>query len=323
MQTAEELVIPTWLIPSLYGDVRLEADRTVEGMEATILVAQNLSPTEEAAMEILRRRAIAEPRKFWPLRIGKIPWATAEDFRPIVEKTYRETEVKVRLRAPIAAVAAVLGRAMKPGRRIVSVVKFADGRIEEIHGAATTVTSAATAMTTALALPAKTEKEIVKTEKKKDSIVKKVVVEVAATVAAPTIGCPAPDFGKSEVRARRVLLTFLDDRQKEDLQKTGRFVTKGQDTGRRYLLSLRDGPEGLMRTGGRGVYDLDASSSPRCGLNPRDVSFHGGPLCVHDWTVPPSEEVLAIHLMLSLPGRESLMRRLPEILGQQPRSGLR
>jgi len=83
------------------------------------------------------------------------------------------------------------------------------------------------------------------------------------------------------------------------------------------LLSLRDGPEGLLRTGGRGVYDLDgmtkASGIATC--DGRGV-YYGGPLCVHDWTVPPSEEVLAIHLMLSLPGRERLMRRLPEILGR-------
>lgn len=320
METTENLSIQiqSWLIPSLYGDVRLEADRTDPEHEATILIAQNLSPTEEAAMEILRRRAIAEPRKFGPLRIGRVPWATAEDFRPIVEKTYRETEIKVRLRAPIAAVSSILGRAMKPGRRVVSVVKFADGKIEEISTGKTTETSVGKAMTTMLALPpASTEKGIEKIEKKKDSIVKRAVTAVAVTVAAPTIGCPAPDFGKSEVRARRVLLTFLDDRQKEDLQKTGRFITKGQDTGRRYLLSLRDGPEGLLRTGGRGVYDLDGMT-PQIRKDPvRGLGlFSGGPLCVHDWTVPPSEEILAIHLMLSLPGREQLMRRLPEILGR-------
>lgn len=307
----ETLLIPTWYIPSFYGDVRLEADRTDPDNEATILVAQNLTPTEEAAMEILRRRAIAKPKKFGPISIGKIPWATAEDFRPIAEKTYRETEVKVRLLAPIAAVSAVLARAMKPGRRIVSVVKFADGKIEEIHGAATTATAAATAMTTALALPPpSTEKAIERVEKKKDSIAKKALVEAAATVAAPTLGCPSPDFGKSEVRARRVLMAFLDDQQKEDLQKTGRFISKGRDTGRRYLLALRDGPEGLLRTGGRGVYDLDRMTRASAG------TYYGGPLCVHDWTVPPSEEVLAIHLMLNLPGREGLMRRLPEILGR-------
>ena len=303
-ESTANLRIPRWYIPSLYGDVRLEADRTVvdadgKVAEATLLYAQNLSPTEEAAMEALRRRALAEPAKIGPLRIGRVPWASAEDFRPIADKTYREAEVKVRLRAPIEAVQRVLARAMKPGRRVVSAVRFSDGRVEEVRVAET----ASGATSTALALPAATG-----AKGEKGNLAK--AVEAAVTVATPTIGCPAPDFGRSEVRARRVLLAFLDERQREDLLATGRFVSKGQDTGRRYLLSLRDGPEGLLRTGGRGVYDLDKRRSDDGGL------LCGGPLCVHDWTVPPSEEALAIHLMLSLPGRERLMRTLPEVLGR-------
>ena len=312
------LEIPRWYIPSLYGDVRLEVDRTGMsadgGPEATILYAQSLSPTEELAMEALRRRALAEPTRVGPLRIGRVPWASAEDFRPIADKSYRETEVRVRLRAPIAAVQKVLAKAMKPGRRVVSAVRFTDGRIEEVFVAQTTV-AGVTTTTTALALPAASKGA------KKDALAKVAKVEAAVSVAAPTIGCPAPDFGKSEVRARRVLLAFLNERQRTDLVATGRFVTRGQDTGRRYLLSLRDGPEGLLRTGGRGVYDLDAaeattrrgwSSSTRI----NGTALCGGPLCVHDWTVPPSEEALAIHLMLSLPGRERLMRALPEVVGR-------
>ena len=310
------LEIPRWYIPSLYGDVRLEADRTGE-QESTVLYAQNLSPTEELAMEALRRRALAEPTRIGSLRIGRVPWASAEDFRPIADKSYRETEVRVRLRAPIAAVQKVLAKAMKPGRRVVSAVRFTDGRVEEVRVAQTEVAGVATT-TTALALPASSRGD---ESAKKDALAKgaKVAkVEAAVSVAAPTIGCPAPDFGKSEVRARRVLLAFLDERQRADLVATGRFVTRGQDTGRRYLLSLRDGPEGLLRTGGRGVYDLDEAEATRRGRAGRslDGPLHGGPLCVHDWTVPPSEEALAIHLMLSLPGRERLMRALPEVVGR-------
>lgn len=36
------------------------------------------------------------------------------------------------------------------------------------------------------------------------------------------------------------------------------------------------------------------------------------PLCVHDWSVPPPEEMLAIHLCLSIPGYEHYVRTLPE-----------
>ena len=281
MQSERTIEVPTWFLPSYYGDVRLEA----EGETATVVYAQDLSPTEEVAMEVLRRRALKNTM------LSK-PWAVESDFRPIAEKSYRETEVRVRLLAPIAKVASVLSRAMKPGRQTVSVVKFAGGRMEEVRSAKTS--------STAIVLVDKPG------EKKKTSALAKTdkkVVEAAVTIAKPTIGCPSPDFGQREIRARRVLDVFLDDRQRADLRATGRFVCVGQDTGRRYLLSLRDGPEGLSRTGMRSVFDLDA---PEPGLR-------SGPLCVHDWTVPSAEELLAIHLCLSLPGRERAVRSLPEV----------
>ena len=36
-------------------------------------------------------------------------------------------------------------------------------------------------------------------------------------------------------------------------------------------------------------------------------------LCIHDWAVPPPEEMLSIHLCLSLPGREAELLHLAEL----------
>jgi hypothetical protein len=190
----------------------------------------------------------------------------------------------------------VLARAMKPGRTTVSAVKFSNGKIEEVRTADTT-----TALV--LAVPKKETKLLAPKAKAEDK------AEAAVTVAAPTIGCPSPDFGEAEIRAKRVLEVFLNDQQRADFHKTGRFVSQGQDTGRRYLLSLRDAPDGGLRHQSfRSVLDLDATDTVR-GLS-------GGPLCVHDWTVPAAEELLALHLMIVLPGRERYLRSLPEICGR-------
>ena len=38
----------------------------------------------------------------------------------------------------------------------------------------------------------------------------------------------------------------------------------------------------------------------------------GRAFCVHDWTVPASEEMLALHLFLTMPGREHYLRDIPD-----------
>ena len=120
----------------------------------------------------------------------------------------------------------------------------------------------------------------------------------AVTVARPVNGCPMPDFPAADVRASRVLETFLTEEQIRDYRKEGAFVTRGADTGRRYLICNRESPEVMrLRMVGRQLYDLDRRE----------------PICVHDWAVPPPEEMLALHLCLSLPGRESELLTLPEI----------
>jgi hypothetical protein len=170
------------------------------------------------------------------------------------------------LNAPIAKVQKILAKALKPGRDTLSTVRIAGGKIEEITEATFT--------------------EIEERARQSDA--------VAATVSAPTRGCPAPDFERAEIRATRVLEAFLDDGQRDDFRQHNRFVSVGVDTGCHYMVTSRHARDSLARYQ-RSLYDLDSRM----------------PVCVHDWSVPAAEEMLALHLHLAVPGGEAYLRRLP------------
>lgn len=112
-------------------------------------------------------------------------------------------------------------------------------------------------------------------------------------VAKPKQGCPEPDFAKAELRAREVLTTFLDEEQLADFERYNRFVTIGALTGHRYMVTSRHARDSLAHYR-RQVYDLDEKR----------------PFCIHDYDVPAAEEMLAIHILLSLPQHENYVRHL-------------
>ena len=62
------------------------------------------------------------------------------------------------------------------------------------------------------------------------------------------------------------------------------------------LFRSRHARKALERVGPYSMYDLEERSS----------------LCVHDWEVPASEELLGIMLHLAVPRGETYMRGLPE-----------
>jgi len=194
---------------------------------------------------------------------------------------------KIRIARPIVKVESALAKAMKRGRKLLSAVVFKNGRIEEIHRSADGADDP-------------------KREPYRDPAVAAAVVASAAivetpkaavTVAEPTRGCPIPEFERAEVRATRVLRTFLSGQQLADFERTQSFLVVGGDTGRQYILTSRHAPaERLARVGGRSVYDVAAEA----------------PICVHDWVVPAAEELLELKLFLEMPGREAYVRDLPE-----------
>ena len=272
-----------WYLPTFHGDILLE--RKTE--QTTILRVYELTDLEEKALEALRKRACHSPF------LGS-PWTTEKEFAPLTDPKYRTRDgISVTLAASIEDVEHVFRKHLNPkGRKLFSAVKFSNGEVEKLYGSLPVPEKSDSYRVNAKAVEGDEPK---KTEKKEP--------EVAATVKQPVIGCPVPEFPEADVRASRALLAFLNGRQKDEYLRLGAFVTTGRDTGHRYLVRNREAPLRMKAEHGKiwsgasssGLYDLD----------------EGRPLCVHDWDVPPPEEMLALHLCLSLPGYESYVRSLP------------
>ena len=242
-----------WMIPSFYGDVRLQ-----ETDAGTRVEYEKTTGSERAALKTLREHAI---EKKW-IGVGAaldLP-ADAGAFD---------------LTVGIGSVQKILTHALKPDRRIVSVL-YKDGVVEEI-------------------VEAETKKGVVVTEKGE----RKTKGAKAASVAAPTRGCPEPDFIKAEIRATEVLLAFLDDEQREDFARYNRFVTIGA-SGCRYMVTSRHARDELA-TYHRSLYDL--------GLD--------YPICCHEWLTPAAEECLTLHLLVQLPEWEQWIRQRPNTIDER------
>ena len=260
-----------WYIPTMHGDIRLERGPN----DTTRMRVFELAPTEEAALHALREKALRGSL------IGG-PWASAKDFAPLDDLTlYRsKAGVTIHLRASIKKVRNLLGKHLKKGRSLVDAYVFSDGRLEEVRYTVTTDDDGE-----------KVEEPVLPTaEEKKEE------PKAAATVAAPTIGCPVPNFPEHEVRATEVLRAFLKPQQLSDYEKDGVFMARGADTGHQYAITHRNRRASMQSVSFRSLYDMT----------------EGRPMCVHDWSVPAPEEMLALLLCVSLPGHESRVRALPE-----------
>lgn len=228
-----------------------------------------MTPSEVLAMEALRTKCL---KPGW----GRSPWSNEQDFPPLSADVYRSSAgLRVQIKAPIETVQSFLSKKLKPGRTLLSVVRFSDGRMEEIRN------------------PRPSDAGI--TIQEKPPLIPSPKPVVAVTVAKPVIGCPPPNFPAAELRANRVLESFLDSGQKEDFRQRNQFISVGADTGQRYLITSRLRRDGLGSVGGRSLFCLD----------------EGHPFCVHDWSVPAAEEMLGLHLFLSLPGWEMYLRGIP------------
>lgn len=230
-----------WYLPTFHGDIALENQG-----DATLVKVEKLVPSEVEALNVLRAKAI------------EAGWQKPDLF----PEPATSLVASIPLKAPIDVVQAVLAEALKPGRKQFSVVRFANGVMEEI------------------------------TEQTKPKAIEK--GKAAATVAAPTQGCPLPEFDRQFHRARRVLAEFLTTEQLEDFDKENAFISVGVDTGHRYLLRSREAGRGHESF--RSLFDLDEQQA----------------FCIHDWTVPAPEELLSLHLHLQVPGQEIYLRGVPD-----------
>jgi hypothetical protein len=228
-------------------------------------------------MKTLRKRAMGG--------VVKNRWCLPQDFR---EEFGAESSGSILLQAPIEEVQTVLAKALKPGRSLVTAVKFSDGSVEE------KASELGDYRVNAAKLDDEKPKEEPPASEEEKKPAKK--PEAATTVAAPERGCPPPSFEQAEVRASRVLEVFLSPEQLEDFRTRQQFVVEGADTGHRYLLTVRHAPRALARAGGRSLYDLDEEQA----------------YCVHDWEVPAAEELLAMRCFLAMPGREHYLRDIPD-----------
>ena len=234
-----------FFIPSLYGDVRLTAQANQTEVEW-----ENLSPSEREALSMLGKKFSLNTST----QVGKI----------VVPK-------------PVAKVEAVLAKAMKRGRKLLSAVVFKNGRIEEVHRTA----DGETKVETVVEDPCRGEV--------------KDVVKAVVTVAQPMLSCPVPEFERADVRATRVLREFLAPQQLADFERTQSFLVTGADSGHRYVLTSRQASaERLEKVNGRSVFDLT----------------RGYAVCVHDWVVPAAEELLELKLFLELEGHEASVSRM-------------
>lgn len=283
--------------------------------ETTLVRVYEMTPNEEKALQILRKRATQKPL------LAGIPWADEKEFRPLTDPLYRTKDgLAITLNASIDKVEQVLAKALNPkGRQLFSAAKFSDGTIERIHrepdgegGSKVLPKELAGYRDNAKeegdddVTPSEIvdPKDIPKAKSKpaKPAKAKKEPI-AAATAKQPVIGCPMPEFPEADIRATRALIAFLDEDQIRDYRRHGAFVTTGRDTGHRYMICNREAPVTVRMkfpnaVGGysaSGLYDLDEER----------------PLCVHDWDVPPPEEMLALHLCLSIPGYEHYVRSLP------------
>ena len=251
--------IPILYVPSYYGDVSL----TAAGERGCVLSAERITVGERAALAKLTEYA---RKKGW---IGD-----GVDLSVMGTTT---------MTAPLERVSKVLAKALKPGRTLVTAVRFRDGRMEELAEGRYVETGKPE---TALAKPEPAPEPPARAEEPEPP-------KAAVAVAVPRRGCPEPVALTCEVRATRVLNAFLNAEQRDDYARFGRFVSVGADTGHRYVVASRNAP-GFYQFGAQ-LYDLDESRS----------------LCVHDEpdATPPAEESLAIHVCVSLPGWESYIRR--------------
>lgn len=269
----------TWYLPSFYGDIRLEQ----LAKNQTKVTIYGLTAAERLAMQVLIREAekdrVVGP--CWNPMAGRLL-----DLHSIKEQT-------LDLNAPISKVQKLLQKQLKPGRDHVSVVRFGGGKMQEMTERQLEVLEDPTSSDAPAQLVPDTTTELAATGTDGPAP-KKPEKAAAVTVARPTRGCPPPDFEQAEIRAERVMEQFLSPEQISDFKSDQAFLSVGADTGHQYIITSRHARTKLARTT-RSLFDVN----------------EGMPYCVHDWDVPAAEEMLALHVFLSIPGLETYLREIP------------
>lgn len=245
------------------------------GRQRTKVTGRELSTTERAAIAGFSTVALVRS------------WCSDLDVDEAMRRYREGGGFELTLRAPVERVAAYMARALKPDRRLLSVA-ITDRGLTEVWRSDPDVTKPGPYRETPEPPPSNVVDMTARLPPKD--------AKAVTTVAKPVNGCPAPDFAeRADARASRVLEAFLTAEQRADWRRFGGFVTVGADSGDRFMLASRDAARSVLRAnGGRTLWNVD-----------RQFAY-----CVHDWDVPPAEELLAMHLFLAVPGGETVMTQV-------------
>ena len=285
-------------IPSWNGDLRLEPDPADPEKATTLAIVK---PTASERQQ-LRTMLAAFSKRGWLEEVG-------DDLQRLAERSGKLWTKRVRIHAPLSEVGPVVIPIAKPGRNVLTAIRFRDGRVEIVEAAELEAATAepkpvdakvdegktadAKAVDKSEGKPADAKVEDKPVDKLKE-LAAKPDAAAAATVRRPTPCCP--DCYVDAIKpATEALLAFLDEEQHRTWASERYVIARGQYTRHRYLIAHRNSP--IAACNGRMAYDLDDN-----------LVMH-----FHDWTVPPEEEVLAT--MLILQHREPWLRNEATALG--------
>lgn len=232
-----------WYIPSWNGDLRLEPH--AERPERTVLTIVKPTPSEIATVNEMGKT------------FGALGWLK-EPWEEVVKKRWQRDK-RIEILAPLEKVGPIASVQMRPGKQVLTAVRFKGGLVETVSG--------------------QDPKGLSEFADKAAAAPPEKPAEAAATVKRATPCCPACIPGANPA-ASEVLLAFLTPAQHESWAKDRCIFIEGGMSGNRYRLSHRHSE--YAQRAGRMCVDLDDRMV---------VHFH-------DWTVPPEEEVLSAMLIL-------------------------
>jgi len=267
-------------IPSWNGDWRLEPHAEDPERKTTLRIAK---PTAG------ERRQLREMQKAF---IDRGWLGDADKAFPEAKSIWTR---RVTINAPLSDVGPVVIPIAKPGKNVLTAVRFRDGHVEVVEAAEMKAEPLPEKKRASKSEATEKPEEPSKPDKVAE-LAAKPDAKAAATVRRPTPCCP--DCYEDAVKpATDVLLSFLDEEQHRTWQSDRYVIVRGEYTRHRYLIAHRHSP--IAARNRRNTYDLD----------------DGMIMHFHDWTVPPEEEVLAA--MLILQHREPWLRNEATCLGGQ------
>jgi hypothetical protein len=260
------MTLQAWYSPSFNGDFRFTPHP--EDPSVTVLWVSKPTPAERKQLLAIYDKALA---RNWVNKTQRPDFEAAAASRVFKKKLL--------LGAPLEEVGPVVTSVLRPGRAVLTAVRFKDGQIEVCETSAPEKPPESHPYRKSdppKALPPKPSdtpsSEAIELAKKPDAV-------AAATVKRHTPCCP-PCYVDATGPATEALIAFMTEEQHAMWARQRCLMVRGGLSGHRYLIAHRNSP--LAAQWQHIAHDLDDK----------------GTLHFHDWLVPPEEEVLAAMLIL-------------------------